>query len=282
MAHLAFIPNEPGTPAGAEFGVSVLKKARGRGYGTRLFGRAVMHARNEGVELMFIHALSENTAMIKIARNAGATLERAGSETEAYLRLPPATLDTRVSELVEEQVRRPTIGSSSRPRTSSISWPRSRRSGAAPSTRGPRAAAEPSARRRPARGQSGILWVPLLRLTAVSEPHPARTAHEKQDKRTFLQKVAEFIHPGPDSTAELIETLADAEDNAIIGPESRVMLEGVIKMAELTAGDVMVAAPRMDLVNIDADYDDILHLVIDTAHSRFRCTRAIARTSSAS
>ena len=104
MAHLAFIPNEPGTPAGAEFGVSVLKKARGRGYGTRLFERAVMHARNEGVELMFIHALSENTAMIKIARNAGATLERAGSETEAYLRLPPATLDSRVTEMVEEQM----------------------------------------------------------------------------------------------------------------------------------------------------------------------------------
>ena len=104
MAHLAFIPNEPGTPAGAEFGVSVLQKARGRGYGTRLFGRAVMHARNEGVELMFIHALSENTAMIKIARNAGATLERDGSETECYLRLPPATLDSRVAEIVEEQV----------------------------------------------------------------------------------------------------------------------------------------------------------------------------------
>ena len=53
--------------------------------------------------MLFIHALSENTAMIKIARNAGATLERAGSETDAYLRLPPATLDTRVSEMVEEQ-----------------------------------------------------------------------------------------------------------------------------------------------------------------------------------
>jgi magnesium and cobalt transporter len=92
---------------------------------------------------------------------------------------------------------------------------------------------------------------------------------ERQDKRTFLQKVAEFIHPGPDSKAELIETLADAEDNDVIGPESRVMLEGVIRMAELTAGDVMVAAPRMDLVNIDAPYDEILHLVIGTAHSRF-------------
>jgi magnesium and cobalt transporter len=47
------------------------------------------------------------------------------------------------------------------------------------------------------------------------------------------------------------------------------MLEGVIRMAELTAGDVMVAAPRMDLVSIDAPYDDLLNVVIDTAHSRF-------------
>ena len=103
MAHLAFM-QATDAPAGAEFGVSVAKKARGRGYGARLFERAVMHARNEGVELMFIHALSENVAMIKIARNAGATLERAGSETDAYLRLPPATLDSRMSELVEEQL----------------------------------------------------------------------------------------------------------------------------------------------------------------------------------
>lgn len=103
----------------------------------------------------------------------------------------------------------------------------------------------------------------------MSDPHPARHAHDKQDKRTFLQKVAEFIHPGPDSTAELIETLAEAEDNDVIGAESRVMLEGVLRMASLTAGDVMVAAPRMDLINIDAPYDEILHVVIDTAHSRF-------------
>src|SRR5689334_21319258 len=101
---------------------------------------------------------------------------------------------------------------------------------------------------------------------AVSDPHPAR---DKEDRRTFLQKVAEFIHPGPDTRDELIETLADAEENDIIGAESRVMLEGVIRMADLTAGDVMVAAPRMDLVNIDSPYDEILHLVIDTAHSRF-------------
>jgi magnesium and cobalt transporter len=102
----------------------------------------------------------------------------------------------------------------------------------------------------------------------VSDPHPARVS-DKEDKRTFLQKIAEFIHPGPDSKAELIEALAEAEDNDIIGAESRVMLEGVIRMAELTAGDVMVAAPRMDLLDIDSPYDELMGVVIDTAHSRF-------------
>jgi GNAT superfamily N-acetyltransferase len=105
MAHLAY-SRDPKASECAEFGVSVLRKARGRGYGSRLFERASMHARNDGVDLLFIHALSENTAMLKIARRAGATLERFGSETEAHLRLPPATLDTRMSELVVERFAR--------------------------------------------------------------------------------------------------------------------------------------------------------------------------------
>lgn len=103
MAHLAF-STDSSLSACAEFGVSVLQEARGRGYGARLFDRAAMHARNEGVSRMFIHTLSENTAMLKIARHAGAIVERDGSESEAHLHLLPATLDTRLSELVAEQV----------------------------------------------------------------------------------------------------------------------------------------------------------------------------------
>ena len=103
MAHLAF-STDANLSSCAEFGVSVLGKARGRGYGSRLFDRAVIHARNEGVGVMFIHALSENTAMLNIARKGGATIERDGSESEAYLKLPPADLDSRMTEIVEEQI----------------------------------------------------------------------------------------------------------------------------------------------------------------------------------
>jgi len=103
MAHLAHSVDSSFDACG-EFGVSVSKSARGRGYGGKLFERAVMHARNEGVDLMFIHALSENTAMLKIARKAGATVVKDGPESNAYLRLPPATFDSRMTEMIEEQI----------------------------------------------------------------------------------------------------------------------------------------------------------------------------------
>jgi RimJ/RimL family protein N-acetyltransferase len=105
MAHLAYAPNQVAVlETCAEFGVSVAKAARGRGYGGRLFDRATVHARNDGVALLFIHALTENAAMLKIARNAGARVERMGAETEALLRLTAATFDSRMTELVDEQI----------------------------------------------------------------------------------------------------------------------------------------------------------------------------------
>jgi magnesium and cobalt transporter len=122
----------------------------------------------------------------------------------------------------------------------------------------------------------------------MSDPHPARTARgterhagrhahahggkpaaRRSDPRTLFARLIEFLSPGPDSTDELISTLADAEHRELIEPESRKMLEGVIRMADLSAGDAMVPAPRMDLLDIDAPYEQLLNDVIGTAHSRF-------------
>jgi GNAT superfamily N-acetyltransferase len=106
MAHLAYepLPQLPGKPAMAEFGVSVLGRARGRGFGARLFEHAALHARNRGIDTLFIHALSENVPMLRIARNAGAVVERDGSESEAWLRLPPDTMASHVGEAIERHM----------------------------------------------------------------------------------------------------------------------------------------------------------------------------------
>jgi GNAT superfamily N-acetyltransferase len=104
IAHVAFLPAGDGAAAvpAVEFGVSVLPHARGRGYGQRLFDRAVLHARNRGAGEMIIHALSENTAMLHIVRKAGATVVRDGGEAEARLQLPPEDFASRWGEAVED------------------------------------------------------------------------------------------------------------------------------------------------------------------------------------
>jgi GNAT superfamily N-acetyltransferase len=103
MAHLAYSADTRHN-ACSEFGVSVSVQARGRGYGGRLFERAVMHARNEGVRTMYVHVLTENVAMLKIAKHAGATVVRDGAESEGHLVLPPATFNTQIAEMVEEHL----------------------------------------------------------------------------------------------------------------------------------------------------------------------------------
>lgn len=105
MAHLAYAPAPQikDQAAMAEFGASVSKRARGRGLGARLFDHAILHARNRHINKLFIYALSENSAMLKIARNAGATVERSGADSEAWLTLPPDDIASQVGEVVESQ-----------------------------------------------------------------------------------------------------------------------------------------------------------------------------------
>jgi GNAT superfamily N-acetyltransferase len=104
MAHLAMLgPNSKGQPI-AEFGVSVSMRMRGRGFGERLFDHAALHARNRGIDTLLVHALTENTAMLRIARNAGANIERDGPDSQAWVKLAPESLASHVEALVEDRV----------------------------------------------------------------------------------------------------------------------------------------------------------------------------------
>jgi|KBSMisStandDraft_5_1062788.scaffolds.fasta_scaffold66337_3 ribosomal protein S18 acetylase RimI-like enzyme len=106
LAHLAHRDADSlrGREAASEFGVSVLPTARRRGFGRRLFEHAMLHARNRRVQTMFIHALSENTAMLKLARGAGAIIERDGSESEAWLKLPPDSIASHLDQLLIDRI----------------------------------------------------------------------------------------------------------------------------------------------------------------------------------
>ena len=68
---------------------------------------------------------------------------------------------------------------------------------------------------------------------------------------------------------ELIEEPPQADDTArVIDPHERVLIKNVLKLRDLTVGDVMV--PRADIVAVEAgiSYEDLIRQMAEAAHSR--------------
>jgi GNAT superfamily N-acetyltransferase len=97
-AHVAFSNDE------AELGISVLAGSRGVGHGTALFNRAVEHVRNRFHSRIYMHCLSENAAMMHIARRAGMDVVVEMGEADAYLALPPANPISLTREVMNERL----------------------------------------------------------------------------------------------------------------------------------------------------------------------------------
>lgn len=86
----------------AELGLSVAAGHRGKGLGSALFQRAVTHLRNRGTPEVFVHCLTENGAMMHLARKNKMRILPAGYETDARLALDPATPHTVFAEWLHE------------------------------------------------------------------------------------------------------------------------------------------------------------------------------------
>ena len=88
----------------AELGISVLAGFRGRGIGSALLARAHLRARNWGMGALFMHCLTENAAMMRLARRQGMDLVTQAGEADAWLKLPPADAGSHFGEVFAQRV----------------------------------------------------------------------------------------------------------------------------------------------------------------------------------
>jgi GNAT superfamily N-acetyltransferase len=88
----------------AELGVSVAQGHRGRGVGSALFDRAGMFARNHLVRILFMHCLTENQAMMHLAKKSKMRIVAASGEADAHLELPPSDAASITREMMQEQI----------------------------------------------------------------------------------------------------------------------------------------------------------------------------------
>jgi magnesium and cobalt transporter len=73
----------------------------------------------------------------------------------------------------------------------------------------------------------------------------------------------------PRNRDELIEELRTARANGLLAPDTLTMLEGAIKVTELSVDDVMVPRAQIVMLPADAALEDILAAVVESGHSRF-------------
>ena len=92
---------------------------------------------------------------------------------------------------------------------------------------------------------------------------------KKSGAKKWRSKLLKAFQIRPKTKEVLLEVMTEAEKNSLIGPESRLMMEGVLRISEMRASDIMVAAPRIDMIDIEMAQDELFHQVIDIGHSRY-------------
>jgi magnesium and cobalt transporter len=92
---------------------------------------------------------------------------------------------------------------------------------------------------------------------------------DPKPQRSLFERLTAFISPEPENRAELLEILHDAHERNLIDADALSMIEGVFQVSDLSARDIMVPRPQMDIIDITKPIEEWLPLVLHTAHSRF-------------
>ncbi|NLC60689.1 MAG: CBS domain-containing protein [Gammaproteobacteria bacterium] len=98
----------------------------------------------------------------------------------------------------------------------------------------------------------------------------SRPSQEPPDKRRgWLDRISSALSGEPTTREDLVEILRDAQAEGLIQEDTLRTMEGAMAISGMTVGDAMIARSQMVSVPIDANYDEVLELVVESGHSRF-------------
>lgn len=89
---------------GMELAFSVLKKHQGKGFGNLLMRRCIQYCRTHGILKGCMVCLSSNATIRHLCKKYGISLENDQGETLASIELSPASMDTYISEAIDDNL----------------------------------------------------------------------------------------------------------------------------------------------------------------------------------
>ncbi|HSW92800.1 MAG TPA: transporter associated domain-containing protein [Gammaproteobacteria bacterium] len=95
---------------------------------------------------------------------------------------------------------------------------------------------------------------------------------EMPEKRSWFERLSDLLIREPKDRTQLMEVLRDAEDRDILSEEMLGMIESVVQVSEMQVREVMVPKSQMVTIDKNSTLQNILPIVIESAHSRFPVT----------
>ncbi|MEN1943371.1 transporter associated domain-containing protein [Luteimonas sp. MJ293] len=99
-----------------------------------------------------------------------------------------------------------------------------------------------------------------------SRPSPQDT---NEKRRSWLDRISSALSGEPTTREDLVEILRDAQAGGLILPDTLLTMEGAMSISEMTVGDAMIARSQVVSLPIDASYEEVMSLVVESGHSRF-------------
>ncbi len=91
----------------------------------------------------------------------------------------------------------------------------------------------------------------------------------EKPERSWLERLSQALIGEPRDREQLLTVLRDAEQRNLLDAEALGMIEGALQVSEMQVRDIMIPRSQMSVVERGASPEDILKIVIDSAHSRF-------------
>ena len=87
--------------------------------------------------------------------------------------------------------------------------------------------------------------------------------------RSWWDRLGHLFSGEPRNRDELIEELRAAQVNGLLSGDTLTMVEGALKVTELSVDDVMVPRAQIVMIPADASLHEILAKVVESGHSRY-------------
>lgn len=88
-------------------------------------------------------------------------------------------------------------------------------------------------------------------------------------QRSWLERLTHALHGEPHNRDELLSVLRDARERDILDNEALGMIEGVMRVSQMQVRDVMIPRAQMVVIEHDTTLEQVLPIIIESAHSRF-------------